>query len=52
MVSKATVQKESPKQSLPKVTSEAAVRNVLQNSCSSKFRNIHKETPVLKPYGL
>ena len=26
---------------------EAAVQNVFQNRCSSKFRNIHKETPVL-----
>ena len=49
MVLKTTVQKESPKQSLPKVTSEAAVRR-----CSSKevfleiFRNIHRKTFVLE----
>ena len=49
MVLKAAVQKESPKQSLPKVTSEAAIRR-----CSSKqvffeiFRNTHRKTFVLE----
>ena len=27
---------------------EVAVRNVLQNRCSLKFRNIHRKTPVLE----
>ena len=48
MVLKATVQKESPKQLLLQVTSEAAVRSVLQNRCSYKFRNIHRKTSVLE----
>ena len=62
MVLKATVQKESPKQLLLQVTSEAPVRSVLQNRCSYKFRNIHRKTSVLeslfnkfqalRPYGL
>ena len=49
MVLKMTVQKESPKQSLPKVTSGAAVCR-----CFSKyvfleiFRNIHRKTLVLE----
>ena len=49
MVLKATVPKESPKQSLPTVTLEAVVRR-----CSSKqvffeiFRNIHRKTFVLE----
>ena len=28
--------------------SEAAVRSVLQNKCSQKFRNILRKTPVLE----
>ena len=48
MVVNATAQKWSPKQSIPKISSEAAVHR-----CSSKlvflkiFRNTHKKTPVL-----
>ena len=43
MVLKATVQKHSPRQSLSKISSEAAV-----GICSSKFHN--SKTPVLEPF--
>ena len=43
MILKATVQKHSPRQSLSKISSEAAVR-----IRSSKFRN--SKTPVLEPF--
>ena len=45
MVLKATLQEESPEQSLPKVSSEAAVRR-----CSSKFPNTHRKTSVLESF--
>ena len=49
MLLKATVQKETPKQSLPKVTSEAAVRRCSSNQVLLEiFCNIHRKTFVLE----
>ena len=44
MVFKATFQKESPKQSLPKVSSAAAVHRCSSKQVLLKFSNIHRKT--------
>ena len=48
MVLKATLQKESPNQSFPKVSSEAAVRRCSSKLVFYKFPKIYRKTSVLE----
>ena len=48
MFLKAILQKESPNQSLPKVSSEAGVRRCSSKQVFQKFPNIYRKTSVLE----